>query len=75
MTKARINKAIRHLGIEIVGNRGAGYFYFVDLANKIGQVGNSVMICYLHQQSLSRWVSDAQYAINEYEEERADALA
>jgi hypothetical protein len=71
MTKARINKAIRHLGIEIVGNRGAGYFYFVDLAKKIGQVGNSVMVCYLHQQSLSRWVIDAETAIREYETEQA----
>ena len=71
MTKSHINRAIRHLGIKIVGGSGfsAGYFYFVDIAEKIGQVGSSVMVCYLNQQSLQRWVSDAQYAINEYEAE------
>ena len=74
MTKALINKAIRHLGIEIVGRRGAGYFYFVDLDEKIGQVGNSVMVCYLNQQSLSRWVSDAEAAMREYKEELARIL-
>jgi hypothetical protein len=67
MTKTQINRAIRHLGVQIVS--GTGYFYFVDLAEKIGQVGNSVMVCYLNQQSLQRWVSAAQYAINEYEAE------
>jgi hypothetical protein len=70
MTKARINKAIQHLGIKIVGNRGAGYFYFVDIAEQIGQVGQSVMVCYLHQQSLQRWVSDAEYAFSEYKAEQ-----
>ena len=74
MTKAKINKAIQHLGIKIVGNRGAGYFYFVDIAEQIGQVGQSVMVCYLHQQSLQRWVSDAEYAFREYEVEQAELL-
>lgn len=73
MTKSRINRAIRHLGIQIIGN-GDGYFYFVDLAAKIGQVGNSVMVCYLNQQSLQRWVSDAEAAVREYEEEHAQIL-
>jgi len=70
MTKARINRAIHHLGIKIVGN-GDGYFYFVDLAEKIGQVGNSVMVCYLNHQSLQRWVSDAEVAVLEYKKELA----
>jgi len=65
MTKARINRAIQHLGIQIVG--GEGYFYFVDLAEKIGQVGNSVMVCYLNQQPLAGWVADAHAAVCEYE--------
>jgi hypothetical protein len=74
MTKARINKAIRHLGIEIIGNKGDGYFYFVDLAGKIGQIGQSVWVCYLNHQSLQRWVSDAEYAFREYEVEQAELL-
>ncbi len=74
MTKASINRAIRYLGIKIVGN-GDGYFYFVDLAERIGQVGNSVMVCYLNQQSLQRWVSDAEAAVLEYEEKLANARA
>jgi hypothetical protein len=73
MTKARINRAIQHLGVQIVGN-GDGYFYFVDLAEKIGQVGNSVMVCYLNQQSLQRWVSDAEVAVLEYKKELARIL-
>lgn len=70
MTKARINRAIQHLGVQIIGN-GDGYFYFTDLAGKIGQVGQSVMVCYLNQQPLSRWVSDAAAAVHEYESEMA----
>jgi len=70
MTKARINRAIQHLGVQIVGN-GDGYFYFVDLAAKIGQVGQSVMVCYLNQQPLSRWVAAAEAAVHEYESEQA----
>jgi hypothetical protein len=31
------------------------------------------MVCYLNQQPLSRWVADAQYAINEYEAELQQA--
>ena len=67
MSKAHINRAIRHLGIKIVS--GEGYFYFVDLAEKIGQVGSSIMVCYLNQQSLQRWVEIAQCSINQYEAE------
>lgn len=60
MTKREINRAIRHTGLTIQGNRGAGYFYFTD---EIGdQIGDSVMIYALRHQPLHRWVEDAEFA-------------
>ena len=53
MTKKVINKAIAHLGLEIV--RGQGYQYFCDLETG-AQVGESVMVCYLNHCSLEEWV-------------------
>jgi lysophospholipid acyltransferase (LPLAT)-like uncharacterized protein len=50
-----INRAIAHLGLEIV--RGSGYAYFV---NKEGdQIGESVMVTYLSHLSVAGWVNDA----------------
>ena len=72
MTKQKINRAIQHLGMQIVGRRGAGYFYFVGTDSSIGQIGESVMVCYLHQQSLTRWVEDAYYALAEYKAEQLE---
>ena len=60
MTKKRINKAIAHLGLEVVGN-GDGYFYFCDLESG-AQVGESVMVCYLKHLTLDRWVGEAELA-------------
>jgi hypothetical protein len=61
MTKAKINRAIRHTRLEIVGTRGDGYFYFLDLTTG-NQVGESVMVCYLNQLPLQQWVAEAQMA-------------
>jgi hypothetical protein len=61
MTKQRINRAIKHLNLEIQGNRRDGYFYFTDLTTG-AQVGESIMVCYLNQQPLERWVQDATSA-------------
>jgi hypothetical protein len=61
MTKARINRAIRHLGLEIQNQRGGGYSYFTSLATG-DQIGESVMVCYLNQQPLEKWVQDAERA-------------
>ena len=61
MTKNQINKAIKHLGLEIVGKRGAEYFYFVDLQEG-NQVGESVLVCYLNQCTLEEWVQYAEHA-------------
>lgn len=58
MTTKRINQAIKHLGLQII--KGNGYAYFVDHK---GQVGNSVMVCYLNQLTLDRWVQLAKSAL------------
>ena len=50
-----INKAIAHLGMEIV--RGSGYAYFVSKEGD--QIGESVMVTYLCHQSVDSWVEDA----------------
>lgn len=62
MTTSRINKAIKHLGLEIIHERGSGYSYFLDLATR-DQIGESVQVCYLHQLSLEEWVKEAQEAL------------
>jgi hypothetical protein len=59
MTKAKINRAIKHLGLEIQGNRRDGYHYFTRLDNG-DQQGQSVPVCYLRQASLAQWVSYAR---------------
>jgi len=61
MTKSKINKAIKHLGLEIVGTRGDGYFYFLDFDGY--QIGESVYVCYLSDLTLDRWVDEAEHAI------------
>ncbi len=60
MTKALINKAIRHLNLEVVGN-GDGYFYFVDTVTEY-QRGECVMVPYLNRLSLDQWVREAKAA-------------
>ena len=60
MTTARINKAIGHLNLEVVGN-GDGYFYFVDTVTQY-QRGESVMVPYLNRLSLEQWVREAKAA-------------
>jgi hypothetical protein len=68
MTKARINKAIKHLGLVITGNIGDGYFYFL---NENGdQVGDSVYVCYLNQLSLKGWISEAGLALEQFNNDK-----
>jgi hypothetical protein len=62
MTKKKINQAIKHLNLEIVGN-GDGYFYFLDLTTTY-QIGESVIVCYLNHLTLDRWVEEATHARN-----------
>ena len=59
MTVSRINRAIKHLNLEIVHKRGSGYSYFLDL--KTGnQVGESIPSCYLNQLTLEGWIEQAK---------------
>jgi len=64
MTKATINKAIKHLGIEIQNTRGDGYSYFTSLKDG-NQVGDSVYVCYLNQLTLEQWIKEATNANNQ----------
>lgn len=60
LTVSTINRAIKHLDLEII--RGNGYSYFLDL--KTGdQVGESVPVCYLSHLPLERWIEEAQARI------------
>ena len=62
ITKKNINKSIKHLNLEIIGN-GDGYFYFVDLTTEF-QIGESVLVCYLKHLSIDEWVNEAKMARN-----------
>lgn len=78
LTKNRINKAIAHTGLEVYGEGGAGYFYFVDTKTNYTR-GINVHANRLNHLSLEQWVRDAEAAsrsrITEgYEEPDHDAL-
>ena len=60
LTKQQINNKIKHLEVELVGTKGDGYFYFVD--SEGNQVGDSVMVCYLHHNTLEEWKREAEKA-------------
>ena len=62
LTVAKINRAIRCLGLELVHERGAGYSYFTDLRTR-NQVGDSVYVCYLNHLSQEEWVAEARSRI------------
>ena len=57
MTKSKINKKIKVTGLTICGERGDGYFYFLDANEE--QVGESVYVAYLNQLTLPQWVEEA----------------
>ena len=61
MTTSQINRAIRHLNLEIIHQRGSGYSYFLDTTTG-DQIGVSVQVCYLSSLSLERWVQEAEAA-------------
>ena len=64
ITSRAINAAIRAAGlnVEIINNRD-GYSYFLDRDGN--QVGESVYICYLNQQTVDEWVEHARHAIKQ----------
>jgi hypothetical protein len=65
ITKRTINAALRRAGLalEIQNNRD-GYSYFTSTITG-AQVGESVLVCYLNQQTVDGWVSDARYALKQ----------
>ena len=62
MTTAKINRAIKDLGLEIIHERGSGYSYFVEIGTG-NTIGLSVMVCNLNQLSLEQWVEEAVGAL------------
>ena len=64
INKRSINAAIRKAGlpVEIQNNRD-GYSYFTSTVDG-SQVGESVMVCYLCQLSIDKWVEEARYALS-----------
>ncbi len=60
MNVKKINKAIKHLGLEIV--RGRGYQYFISLETE-EQIGHSVMVCFLNHLTLDEWIDRAEDAL------------
>ena len=61
--KRTINAALRRAGLDIeIQNNRDGYSYFTSLTTG-GQVGDSVMVCYLNQQTVEEWVADGRHAI------------
>ena len=65
MTTRKINAALRRAGLDVeIANNRDGYSYFLSTITG-GQIGESVMVCYLKQQTVERWVSDARHAIQQ----------
>ena len=64
MGKREINRAIKHTGLVVEGQRGDGCFYFLNAEGH--QVGESIYIAYLNQFSLERWVETAEDVKNEH---------
>lgn len=64
-TKRTINAALRRSGlpVEIQNNRD-GYSYFTSTLTG-AQVGESVLVRYLNQQTVEGWVADARYALKQ----------
>lgn len=56
MTTARINRAIKFLGLQII--KGQGYSYFLDANGD--QIGESVMVYALNHMPLEKWVEAAR---------------
>ena len=71
INKRSINAALRKEGlpVEIQNNRD-GYSYFTSTVDGGSQVGDSVMVCYLCQLPISKWVEEARNAIAQDEKRR-----
>lgn len=61
--RARINKAIAHLGLEIEGGNGSGCFYFTNAHGALN--ADLVMVSAMTHLPVSRWVAEAQSALEQ----------
>ena len=61
--RVRINKAIAHLGLEIQGGNGSGCFYFTNAHSALN--ADSVMVSAMTHLPVSRWVAEAQSAVEQ----------
>ena len=61
MTTSKINRAIKHLNLEIIHQRGSGYSYLLDTTTG-DQIGESIPVCYLHHLTLEEWIQEATSA-------------
>lgn len=59
ISKKAIDKAIRHLNMEIMA--GKGYRYFLDLTTG-NQIGQAIMVCWYNQLTIKGWVNTAKFA-------------
>lgn len=61
MSKAKINRAIRHTGLTVHGARGDYCFYFINANGD--QIGETVYVAYLNHLTIGKWVAEAENAI------------
>ena len=59
--RRELNAVVAKYGVEIQHERGSGYFYFTDISTE-AQVGESVMVCYYADLTLSQWAELAAAA-------------
>ena len=62
MSKQKINRSIKDLGLEIMNTRGDGYSYFVSLETGY-QIGEAVYVCYMSCLTINEWIEEAIEAI------------
>lgn len=61
--RAKINKAIAYLGLEIQGGNKSGCFYFTNAHGALN--ADSVMVSAMTHLPVSRWVKEAQSALEQ----------
>ena len=62
--RAKINKAIAHLGLEIQGGNGSGCFYFTNAHGVLD--ADAVMVSAMTHLPVSRWVAEAKSALEQH---------
>ena len=60
--RKRINKAIKHLGLEIAGGGKDGVFYFVNVETNTALDADLVYVSAMTHLSVGQWVKEAEIA-------------